>query len=495
MKRSICIFCCLLTLLSAFTACSGGGDGGAITTAAAAGEVTTAAETEDPALRLTVEKSNYNGRKFTLLANEYISYEYGHMEQTGEIVDDAVYTRNVEVEDYLGIKFNFVYQKGNWNERDDFTKTITQTVLAGDSTYDLVSGTTVCTMPVSNTGCFLEVGSLAYLDLDKPWWIADMYDRFSVNGILYGVIGDSSLSLYKDLSVIYFNVNKLNSNKLDNLYTLVREDKWVLDKFIETGLSVRGDLDGNGKMEIDKDELGFLAEAVPNGTFQTALELPIISVKGGKVEYLGLSEKFIKAYEKLYDFNVDSDTTFSISTIDDSSFKTMKYFAEGRVLLMANFIYSTEKLRDMEDDYGIVPYPKYDENQEKYLAQLGTSTQMLFVPKTAADPGMTSKTMECLSYYSYNDVSPLYYDVALKEKYARDDDMHEMLDIIRQGATFDFLFVYGTSLSGAMNNSFRFNTGGSFTRDIASTFASKEAQFKQSLESWQKAYADNEAAG
>lgn len=170
-----------------------------------------------------------------------------------------------------------------------------------------------------------------------------------------------------------------------------------------------------------------------------------------------------------------------MSTIDDATYKSMKTFAEGNVATMVNFIYSTEYLRDMVDDYGILPMPKYDSNQEKYISQLGTSTSMLYVPATTNDIELTSKVMEALCYYSSELVVPKYYEVALKEKYARDADIAQMLDIIRDGATFDFLFAYGAGcLSNAPNSYFRF--GNTDTTDIASNFASLEASFTASLE-------------
>ena len=92
--------------------------------------------------------------------------------------------------------------------------------------------------------------------------------------------------------------------------------------------------------------------------------------------------------------------------------------------------------------------------------------------------------MECLSYFGYTHVSPKYYEVALKEKYARDQEIHEMLDIIRDGATLDFLFMYGTSLGSAPNTLFRSYSD----KPVASQFASIGKTFAKSLEKIVAAY-------
>jgi len=152
---------------------------------------------------------------------------------------------------------------------------------------------------------------------------------------------------------------------------------------------------------------------------------------------------------------------------------------------MCNFIYSTEYIRDMDADYGIIPIPKYDTEQENYITQLGTSTSMLFVPTTASDFALTSKVMESLAYYGYTDVTPKYYEVALKTKYSSDVDMQEMLDLIRETATIDFLFVYGTTLSSAPNEYFRFT---SFIPGIASVYSKTQRVFEKSVEKLVTAY-------
>ena len=150
-------------------------------------------------------------------------------------------------------------------------------------------------------------------------------------------------------------------------------------------------------------------------------------------------------------------------------------------------------ISEEKDDYGIVPMPKFDEEQKDYISQIGTSTCMVYVPVTAKDPALTSKVMELLSYFTNQLVVPKYYEVALKEKYARDTDIAEMLDIIRDGATIDFLFVYGMQLSQAPNNQFRLGKADPSASDIAavelsSDFESRKSAFITSLEQLAEKY-------
>jgi hypothetical protein len=126
--------------------------------------------------------------------------------------------------------------------------------------------------------------------------------------------------------------------------------------------------------------------------------------------------------------------------------------------------------------------PKYDEKQDTYHSSLGTSISVMLVPKTTGNVDLTSKVMESLCYYSYKDVVPKYYEVALKEKYSRDDDIKEMLEIIRSGATLSFA-MFNAQLIGQPLPQMAFTTGETNTApgELASKYASNIETVKTKL--------------
>ena len=455
-----------------------------ISTTVAQSETETAAPTTAELLGFPEE--NNNGYVFNILCGAHKSYEFGSEALIGEVVSDAVYQRNVTIEEYLGVDINTIMEPGTWTERNSFNAKISNAISAGEKAYDLVNNTIVCTMPASQQGLFIEGGNLPNVNFEQPWWIANMYERFAVDGKLYGFLGDASLSLYKDMSVIFFNKRIWKEKKSDvDLYDLVRRGEWTIDKFIELTSDMAEDLNGDGQY-TEVDLMTFIGESVPCGTWQTSLALDVVTLDAsGTPTVLGMTERFVNAYEKLSDYHQNTNGVVRYASVDSVTYESMPLFADGRGATMCNFIYSTEYIRDMEDDYGIIPIPKYDTEQENYITQLGTSTSMLFVPTTAADPSLTSKVMESLAYYGHTDVAPKYYEVALKTKYASDADMQEMLDLIRATATIDFLFVYGTTLSSAPNQYFRFN---SFLPGIASVFSREQKVFEKSIDKLVAAY-------
>ena len=72
---------------------------------------------------------NFNDKQFTLLYWSDREHEEFYVEtQTGDLVDDAIYDRNIAVEERLGIKFNYVTEKGNASNVNGFTNKVSNSI-------------------------------------------------------------------------------------------------------------------------------------------------------------------------------------------------------------------------------------------------------------------------------------------------------------------------------------------------------------------------------
>ena len=91
----------------------------------------------------------------------------------------------------------------------------------------------------------------------------------------------------------------------------------------------------------------------------------------------------------------------------------------------------------MENDFGIIPPPKYDEAQESYCAYLGYTIPVLFISASTPDPERTGTIMEALCTASYDNVTPQMYEIVTKLKNARDEDSSEMIEIIIRNKFID----------------------------------------------------------
>ena len=107
----------------------------------------------------------------------------------------------------------------------------------------------------------------------------------------------------------------------------------------------------------------------------------------------------------------------------------------GRCLFTIYPLNSVKTLRQSDVDFGILPYPKFDEAQEGYYSVNWSG--LMCVPATIADPEFVGKVIQAMSVFSHDTVQPAYFNVLLTEKLARDADSIEMLDIIFGGIVYD----------------------------------------------------------
>lgn len=122
--------------------------------------------------------------------------------------------------------------------------------------------------------------------------------------------------------------------------------------------------------------------------------------------------------------------------------------------------------RNVEHEFGILPYPKFDENQDNYIALDWTG--LMCAPLVAEDHDIIGEVMELYAYYSSEEVLPAYYDIVLGEKLSRDPESRDMLDLIFDGIVFDAgmnYFGFSASVGG-----FR-GLPASFANGTATSFA------------------------
>ncbi len=132
----------------------------------------------------------------------------------------------------------------------------------------------------------------------------------------------------------------------------------------------------------------------------------------------------------------------------------------------------------MEFDYGIIPYPKWDEAQPKYYTSVDGSHEGLVVLKSIQEHEFVGIISEALNAESWKRVVPAYYDISLKYKGARDEQSVAMLDLIVEGRIFDFGYVYGgTSPAFWIQNLLELNS-----KDITSYYRKNFTPFSKNLE-------------
>ena len=151
-------------------------------------------------------------------------------------------------------------------------------------------------------------------------------------------------------------------------------------------------------------------------------------------------------------------------------------YTDDRFLFVQNGIGIISQFSDMEHDFGLVPNPKYNEEQEKYNHLTDTNSLLFGIPKSAGDLEMVGAVMEYSAWLSNGTLVPAYYEINIKDKKMRDDIAYEMLDIIKSSFCYEVSDIYGLGVSSVVQNAYK--NGG----NIASAYASLESSINQILE-------------
>jgi hypothetical protein len=133
--------------------------------------------------------------------------------------------------------------------------------------------------------------------------------------------------------------------------------------------------------------------------------------------------------------------------VKDDSAASEYLFNDGNVVFTGGWFGDTDYYRELNFDFGIVPYPKFDEAQANYYTRMGTAVPVAAVPVTTKNPDMVSAVLEVMAAEGYYQLRPAYFDTALKNKYSRDENTKTMVDKIIANIAVDFGTIYVYSLN------------------------------------------------
>ena len=436
----------LASMLLSLAACGGTKetDTGTDTTAdtTVQGESETETETTDPLAGLDViDMEGYTFRQLIRNDDLYVADMIAE-EQTGELVNDAVYRRNMEVEERYNC--NFTYTRSSDANSDMDAK---PGIIAGDDAFDWLVAHGRAAASYANEGLVMNLASLRYMDLSKSWWDQDAVENFQMPGGIFWITGDISYQSVSAAFCMFFNKDFFRDSQLEFPYEAAKEGKWTFDEFQRIAQDYSRDLNGDG--EIGEDDIyGYVTHywAGPIAAFVASGSRVVTSAADG-YNFDVYNERSLAMAEKYFALMKTNGIY-----LDMEGGKNVELFQAGHSLFVDTTISRATILRDMDYEFGILPWPKYDE-QSEYMANVDAATNMLVVPITNRVPDNTGLVLESLAILGREYVIPAYYDVALKTRDSRDEDSAAMIDIIVAHRVFD-LGYYNTNLGGAYASHF-----------------------------------------
>ena len=492
MNRKILSAILLMSLILS-ASCGSTPTDGAVTSEEQHTEATETEETTEARIEPDLPDTKWEGYQFRVLTKgdtnvHWKSKDIAATEENGDVINDAVYKRNMKIYDRFGVEMvDIPSPNGTW----DLTAPLRKSVMAASDDYDMVaSGFNDAVKNLSTEGMLMELHNVPYMDLSKPWYDQNANEQLSIEGKLFATAGDMILMDNEATLCVLFNKKLAEDYALEGFYEMVKNGKWTIDKMTEFSKLTAKDLDGDGTMG-EKDQWGNIGE--PLNTYALMVACDAIAVKKNKDDvpvFDVQNEHFYDAFTKAVTLNRDDKVTMFSDNFKSATNVFAEFidpaFTESRVLFNTAGLVRVTVFRSMETDFGILPLPKFDENQKEYNSMISMGCSNSIAIPTTANAERSGAIIEALSAESYYTLKPAYYDIVLKTKNARDDASSEMLDIIFENRIFDIAYMYDWGgIIGSING---LKTDGK----ISSTIDSKLKAAEKELEKTLTAYAELE---
>lgn len=391
--------------------------------------------TGDPASVCDIpDDVKFDGETFTFAIYENANTN-NHMlveEEDGDTMNDAIHKRRRMTEERFGITLEELVF-------DDNAAKFRTPIMAGDNSYDI--GNIRCTDALSfwQDGIITPASELPYVDIDKSYWNRSFNDSLTLCHQQYIAIGDMLTSTHDLTYALTFNKKLADNYNIGDIYSLVRDGKWTFDQMLAMMKTATQDANGDTIMD-ENDNYGYSANAkqvLPS--FWIAAGEMSVKKDENDLPYLAMGEeRFTNVWNKVFDMTYGAGTYFKPDDNDwnDVTDAQRKLFTNNQLLFMDCSFYYAQLLRSMETDFGIIPYPKYTEDQNRYYSRVAYYNAPV-IPISNDRFELVGAVLEYFNWASAETVIPAYYDTVLHGKVVRDEDSREMLDIIFDARVVD----------------------------------------------------------
>ncbi len=370
-------------------------------------------------------------------------------EQNGEVVNDAMFDRDMSVETRLNVNIENIGESYTWDTKDVYLGKIRSSVMANDGAYDVASGQYATLPGLVPEGNFTDMTSLPYLDFSKPYWVQQLIEETSIGGKLYLASGDITTMTISTVFCILYNETLRENLGVEPLTELAVSGNWTRDKMMEAITGTYADLDGDNMPSAgDRYGIAFTDDNTLTPFIQ-AFDLQITTMKDGYPELSFNNEKVISVAEFMADLIYRTpESMVDLLVLENfTGGEIASNMLGGNILFYVGTFNNAQMMTEMDDEFGLLPLPKWDENQDKYRTALGESNTLFGILASCANKDATAAALEMMAAESYRLVSPALYEITLKTRYAADSEMSRMFDLIRDGVTFNFGSIYTFDLN------------------------------------------------
>jgi len=405
-------------------------------------------------------------QEYTILSRSTTTYEFESAAGlNGTAVEAAIFSRNEEVMERCNIEITVTPTAGDWGNRDDFSALLRADAALPASAYDLVATHQAYLASLAIEGLGWDFNELPNIDLSKRWWSEAYYNEANYNGAIYMMYGDIAYTLYERLQVVFFNEQMAEDLKIDGLYELAIDGDWTFAKLQEYTKMVTTNMDA-----VEEDRTyGFMTNSHSQRAMCGSLgvDLTTRDAEGNRTFKILMSEAQEAPLQAFIDFCADTPQVLAATDNSDGAWRCDPIFASGRVLFYTQQLGNASYYKDtMKENYGLLPFPKYDDNQKNYVTGITDNTTGLLIPYNCANEEKAGTVAEMMSMISYRDVINEYYEEKLKYQSFNNPLCVETIEIIRDSfapqfvMTFSYYLQYVNSIvSGCVGSAIAGNDG------------------------------------
>ncbi|MBP5255494.1 MAG: hypothetical protein J6Z80_00405 [Clostridia bacterium] len=351
----------------------------------------------------------------------------------------SVYQRQIRTEAALKVKI--VNTRVEPDNEHGGQNVIPSIVASMDPAFDIYASSFYATSTLATQGTFKNLFDVPTIDLDREYWSDYFNGKAQIGNRLYLTTGDLATSALRFLFVTFFNKELVDEYKIKDPYEMVDDGTWTYNTMYEIVKDIYVDLNSDQTV----DEADFYGLGLNNylgvDAYTSAFNMPTISInKDGDAEIVVNVNKYADVVNKLYTLFWQTQGVLNRQDPDGIA----DVFAQNRLIFAQSWLYNCEKIvmRDMENDYGIIPYPKYNENQKNYYSFGHDQITVVCIPKSSQKAEEAGYVLEVMGALSRSTTIDQYYENALKGRYARDEKSHDMLDMIRKNFLLDTGWIY-----------------------------------------------------
>ncbi len=408
--------------------------------------IETREETKETILEPNLPDVKYNGSEFSILvsSNEErgtVKNDFAAIEQNGESINDARFMRNLAIEEKYAV--DIVDYPTKVGHNGEGLNAIKKSVTAADFAYDaaMMAGYDTCVL--AYTDYLIDLYSLEYLDLTQPWWDQKANADLTITDKMFYTTGDISTADNDATYAVLFNKKLVTDYSLPDFYELVNTGKWTVDQFAEAVVQVHSDLDGNGVYDTNDLFGALLWDDTMMGVVNATGDKCCTVNTEGQIELTLNTPSVIEMISKYFSVALNKEICHTYQRKNWDGIAAVNMFSSNQALFFIKQLMDVGFMRNMDADFGVLPYFKLNDAQSNYFHTVGSwHSVFLCVPVVQEDKDRTAILLEALAAKSMYTLTPAYYDISLKGKYTRDIESTEMLDIILATRTYDLGWYY-----------------------------------------------------